>query len=153
MRLRVVAVGRAKDGPARTLFADYARRLPWRLDLVEVEAKGRGLKPKERKAREAVLLLKAVPEDAYLIALDARGRALSSEAFARKLHDLEQRRAGSLAFALGGAEGLDGAVLGRADFILSLGPMTWPHLIARVMLVEQLYRAASISRGHPYHRG
>lgn len=152
MRVVVAAVGRAKRAPIGALFAEYAGRLPWRIELVEVEEK-RPLPPERLKAREAELLLAAVPRDAFLIALDRRGESLTSKAFARKMEACLRQGASSLAFLIGGAEGLGEAVLEKADLVLSLGPMTWPHLLVRVLLAEQLYRAASILSGHPYHRG
>lgn len=104
------------------------------------------------RRREAQAILAALPANSHLVALDLGGEAASSEALA---HLLERWQAlgRPLAFALGGAEGLDGAVLGRAEFRLSLGAMTWPHALARAMLLEQLYRAQCIRTGHPYHRG
>lgn len=152
MRVVVLAVGRAKRAPIGALFREYAARVPWRIELVEVAEK-RPLPPERLTAREGELLLAAVPRDAFLIALDRRGKSLTSEAFARKIEAWRSQGASDLAFLIGGAEGLGEAVLEKADFCLSLGPMTWPHLLVRVLLAEQLYRAASILAGHPYHRG
>ena len=112
----------------------------------------RKLAPPELKTREATLLLNAVPKGAAIVALDRRGTALSSEAFAQRL--ATWRDAGAdLAFLIGGAEGLAESVLERAQLVLSFGAMTWPHLLARAMLLEQIYRAQQILAGHPYHRG
>src|SRR5690606_18149242 len=97
------------------------------------------------------LLLKAAPPGALIVALDERGRALDSAGFAAQL--ARWRDAGrDLAFLIGGADGLDDEVRAKAGFLLSLGPMTWPHQLARVLLAEQLWRAYSILSGHPYHR-
>jgi 23S rRNA (pseudouridine1915-N3)-methyltransferase len=104
------------------------------------------------KAREAELILEALPPSATLVALDGRGAAWSSREFADHLAIWRDRGVAELAFAIGGAEGLRVAVLDRAAAILSFGPMTWPHLLARGMLLEQLYRAQQILAGHPYHR-
>ena len=104
------------------------------------------------KAREAELILEALPPAATLVALDERGAAWSSREFADHLAVWRDRGVAELAFAIGGAEGLGAAVLDRAAAILSLGPMTWPHLLVRGMLLEQLYRAQQILAGHPYHR-
>lgn len=148
MRITVCAVGRVRRGPEQALWDDYTRRLSWPVTLREVEDKRGG---PERQTREAALLRAAVPEGAVVIALDGRGRALSSEAFADRLG--QWRDGGrSLAFLIGGADGLTDDLRGRADLLLSLGAMTWPHQLARVMLIEQIYRAASILAGHPYHR-
>jgi 23S rRNA (pseudouridine1915-N3)-methyltransferase len=147
--MRLIAIGRARDSPEAALFARYAARLRPRLDLSEL-AEGRGAAA-EVKRREGEALLSALPSDAFAVALDRTGAAPDSLALAALL----ERWLGAgrpLCFLIGGAEGLDAPVLRRADHILSLGPMTWPHMLARVMLAEQLYRARSISSGHPYHR-
>ena len=151
MRLAIVAVGRQRAGPLKELERHYAERITFPLALREVEEK-RKLSPAEMKAREAELLLDAVPKGATLVALDGRGTALTSEAFAKRL-DAWRQSAADLAFVIGGAEGLDNSVLKKATFVLSLGAMTWPHLLARGMLLEQIYRAQQILAGHPYHRG
>jgi 23S rRNA (pseudouridine1915-N3)-methyltransferase len=104
------------------------------------------------KAREGELLLGALPRRVPLIALDERGSAWSSRALADRIAVWRDGGNAELAFAIGGPDGLDSAVLGRAEAVLSLGPMTWPHLLARGMLLEQLYRAQQILAGHPYHR-
>ncbi len=152
MRLVLAAVGRARAGPMRDLFEAYARRLVWPLDLREVEVRRR-LAPAALRAEEAKRLRAAVPEGAVVVALDARGRELSSEAFARRLEGWREARVRRVAFLIGGAEGLDPALRESADLVLAFGAMTWPHMLARVMLVEQIYRAQQILAGHPYHRG
>jgi 23S rRNA (pseudouridine1915-N3)-methyltransferase len=119
--------------------------------IVELEEKRR-LPPTELKEREARLILDAAPSGARLVALDERGDTWSSRAFADRLAAWRDGGTAALAFAIGGAEGLGSAVIARADAVMSLGPMTWPHLLARSMLLEQLYRAQQILAGHPYHR-
>jgi 23S rRNA (pseudouridine1915-N3)-methyltransferase len=104
------------------------------------------------KAREAELILAALPARSRLVAVDARGEMWSSRGFADRLARWRDAGIPELAFAIGGAEGLDHAILDRAAATLSLGPMTWPHFLARGMLLEQLYRAQQILAGHPYHR-
>jgi 23S rRNA (pseudouridine1915-N3)-methyltransferase len=155
MRITLAAVGRAKAGPARDLFEHYAERLKHAplgpIALKEVEER-RPLAAAELKAREAELLRAAVPADARMIALDERGRALTSLEFARLLGRWRDEGIKDTAFLIGGAEGLDQSLREAADRILSLGPMTWPHLLVRGLLAEQLYRAQSILTGHPYHR-
>ena len=149
MEIVVAAVGRMKTGPTRTLWDDYAKRITWPLTLREVEEK-RPLAGAELKAREADLLRQAVPDRATLICLDAGGKQIDSPAFAKKMSDW--REAGPVAFAIGGADGLDGTLLKAASFTLSLGAMTWPHMLARTLLIEQIYRAQCILTNHPYHR-
>ena len=150
MRLVVAAAGRGRDDPAQRLFEDYRKRLPWPLELREVRAGGGG---KAGPEKEAAALLKGLPADAYVVALDGGGKALTSEEFAARLASVRDDGRAVIAFLIGGADGHGAPVLDRADMVLSLGPMTWPHLLARAMLAEQLWRAASILAGHPYHRG
>ena len=119
--------------------------------IVELEEK-RKLAPPELKTREGELILAAVPAGAYLVALDERGAAWSSRDLAGRLAAWRDQSVATLAFAIGGAEGLSAAVTARADAVLALGAMTWPHLLARCLLLEQLYRAQQIMAGHPYHR-
>lgn len=155
MRLHVCAVGRLRAGPERDLFDDYSRRF-------ERTGRSLGLGPilehevESRKgggaAAEAELLSSAIPEAATLVALDERGRLLSSPDFAAWIAARRDAGRADLAFLIGGADGLAPALRDRADLALSLGPMVWPHMLARVMLAEQLYRAAQILAGTPYHR-
>jgi 23S rRNA (pseudouridine1915-N3)-methyltransferase len=152
MRLHVIAVGRLKGGPHEALARYYAERIAWPLTLRDVEEK-RPLSASEIREREGALLLAAAPPRATLVALDARGQALTSEAFAERLQRWRDSGIDDLAFLIGGAEGLADAVRQKAHLVLSLGAMTWPHLLARGMLLEQLYRAQQILAGHPYHRG
>lgn len=153
MRLTLVAVGRLRGEPLAEAFAEYARRLKaarWPLEVIEVEEK-RKLSGAELAAREAALLLAAVPAGSHVIALDARGKSLTSEAFASALGRLQDAGRG-VTFLVGGADGFAPAVREAADQLLSLGAMTWPHKLVRVLLAEQLFRAQSILAGHPYHR-
>lgn len=152
MRLVIAAVGKLKAGPIKALYDDYAGRLPWPVTLKEI-ANRTDKSAAERKRREGEALLAAIPDDAALVALDGRGRALASEAIAERLRAFRDSGTASLAFAIGGADGLDDAVRRRAALALAFGPQTWPHFLVRVMLAEQLYRAATLLAGHPYHRG
>ena len=155
MRLHLIAVGRQKAGPARALTDDYLTRFdrtgralglgPVVLREVE-DRKGGGM------AAEAALIARAVPDGAVLCVLDERGQIESSRSFADRLAAWRDRGIGDLALVIGGADGLDADLRARADFALSFGPMVWPHMLVRVMLAEQLYRAASILAGSPYHR-
>lgn len=131
------------------LFADYAGRLRPKLTVQEVPD-GHGA-PAEIKRREAASLLAALPGSAFAVALDMDGAAPDSAELARLL-DRWLAAGRPVCFAIGGAEGLDAAVLARADARLSLGRLTWPHMLVRVMLAEQLFRARAIASGHPYHR-
>jgi 23S rRNA (pseudouridine1915-N3)-methyltransferase len=144
--VHVIAVGRLREGPELALFERYNARLRPRLTLIEVaEARGSAA---EVKRREGVALLAAVPREAFVVALDLGGQALDSAGFSTRITAWGR----PACFVIGGAEGLDASVLDRADFVLSMGVMTWPHFLVRAMLAEQLYRAQAIATGHPYHR-
>ena len=147
--MHVIAIGRLRNAPEADLFDRYNGRLRPRLTVVEVpEARG---DPATVKRQETAALLGALPRDTFAVPLDLGGQVLGSEALAGKLrHWSELGR--PISFLIGGAEGLDRAILARADFVLSLGALTWPHFLVRAMLAEQLYRAQAISLGHPYHR-
>jgi 23S rRNA (pseudouridine1915-N3)-methyltransferase len=156
MRVTLCAVGRARRGPEADLVVDYLARFD-RIgrsvslgpsSVVEVEARGGG-----GTAAEARLLSAAIPAGAVLTVLDERGVCVSSEAFAGQLNRWAEDGRREAAFVIGGADGLEATLRERADLVLSLGSMVWPHLLVRAMLAEQLYRAASILAGSPYHRG
>lgn len=151
MKITIVAVGRMKRGPMEALCREYADRLPWSLSIHEVEAKKR-LEGEALKAEEAGLIAARIPDGAVVVAMDERGRGLSSEALAERVGAWRDQGRGEICFVIGGADGLDPTLRDRADLILAFGPQTWPHMLARVMLVEQVYRAERILAGHPYHR-
>jgi 23S rRNA (pseudouridine1915-N3)-methyltransferase len=144
-----------KAGPEKTLIDDYLTRFGRTgralglgpASVVEVEdRKGGGM------AAEAELLRRAVPKSAVICALDERGSVMSSPRFARRLADWRDGGSGDLAVLIGGADGIDPSLRAEAQFSLSFGAMVWPHMLVRVMLSEQLYRAATILAGGPYHR-
>ncbi|MDG6094335.1 23S rRNA (pseudouridine(1915)-N(3))-methyltransferase RlmH [Acetobacter sp. AN02] len=147
--MRLIAVGRMKDAAEKALTERYLRRLSPPLVITELPD-GKG-SPAEIKRREGEALLKALPSRAFVIALDQGGRSLTSTAFASALSEW-QSGGREICFLIGGAEGLDAAVIGRADQLLNFGQMTWPHMLVRIMLTEQIYRARAILAGHPYHR-
>ena len=155
MRLHVDAVGRHRAGPEAAMVADYLARTARTgrgvglsgATLTEVEAR----KP-ATPAREADALRRAIPEGATLVALDERGRTMTSPAFAERIAGWRDGGVRDAVFAIGGADGLDPDLRAGAALAVSFGPMVWPHLLARVMLAEQLYRAAAILAGAPYHR-
>lgn len=155
MRVQICAVGRLRAGPELALIDDYLARFdrtgralslgPAEMREVE-DRKGGGM------AAEAALLSRAIPDRAVVLALDERGRTMTSPDFADTLARHRDDGAQDLALLIGGADGLDPALRDRADLTLSFGRMVWPHMLARVMLSEQLYRAATILAGSPYHR-
>jgi 23S rRNA (pseudouridine1915-N3)-methyltransferase len=151
IRLYLLAIGRLRRGLLYDLQALYAGRIVPPVTLLELEEKRR-LPAAELKQREGELILAAVPPGARLVALDEHGASWTSRQFADRLAAWRDAGTAALAFAIGGTDGLGQAVIDRADAVLSLGPMTWPHLLARSLLLEQLYRAQQILAGHPYHR-
>jgi len=151
MRAVIVIAGKLKQGPERALFDHYTRRLNPPLELLEVEEKRNLDLPKKMKS-EGEKLLAAVPEGAFTIALDEKGKSLSSSQLAGKIAALRDDGRGDLAFLIGGAGGLDPSVREKADLTLSLGALTWPHKLVPGLLAEQLFRVQSILTGHPYHR-
>jgi len=151
VRVTVAAIGRDRAGPARALFEEYCKRSMWPVRLVEIAPKRR-LPLERRLADEALRLVQAAPEGALLVALDEHGRQLDSLAFARRLGDWRDQGRSEIAFLIGGPDGLAPSLVERADAVVALGPMTWPHRLVRVLLAEQLYRAQAILAGHPYHR-
>ncbi|CAA7625283.1 Ribosomal RNA large subunit methyltransferase H [Magnetospirillum sp. LM-5] len=151
MKLWLAAVGRAKPGPEQDLYQQYVRRLAAPITLREVEEK-RPLPMAARMAREAELLLAAIPERALVVALDERGKTVGSEDFAAQIGRWRDDGVADLAFLIGGADGHGEAVRSRAQLLLSFGAMTWPHMLVRAMLAEQVWRAQAILSGHPYHR-
>ena len=156
MRVHLCAVGRLRKGPERALVDDYTTRFNRTgralglgpLITHEVEDR-RGGSP----AGEAALLRRACPEGAVMVALDERGVLLDSPGFAAKLTGWRDGGQRDLAFVIGGADGLADELRSDATMALSFGAMVWPHMLVRVMLAEQLYRAATILAGGPYHRG
>ncbi|MCP1336707.1 23S rRNA (pseudouridine(1915)-N(3))-methyltransferase RlmH [Futiania mangrovi] len=154
MRLTVTAVGRLRRGPERELVDDYRARADaagravglFPVSVQEIDAKGGA-------EGEAQALLASLPPDTALIALDERGTEMSSEAFSALLADWRDAGRRDCVLMIGGADGFDRTVRDRADRTLAFGKMTWPHMMVRVMALEQIYRAITILSGHPYHRG
>jgi len=140
-----------KASPEKDLLAQYRVRLSSPFDMREVVCRKKGA-PESVKSWEGELLLQAMEPDTVAIGLDEQGASLSSLEFAHILENYRIERAKSLTFVIGGADGLSDAVQKRCQRLVSLGRMTWPHLLVRGMLVEQLYRAQQILMGHPYHR-
>lgn len=155
MRVHIVAVGRLRAGPERDLIDDYLTRFDRTgralalgpANVIEVEdKKNAGM------GAEAALLEKAIPNGALICIMDERGKVMTSPDFADQLGGWRDQGRQDIAFVIGGADGLDPAFRAKADAALSFGKMVWPHMLVRVMLSEQIYRAASILSGSPYHR-
>ena len=139
MKLHIVARGRIGRGPEAELVARYARRMTWPLAITEL--------PDTGPAR-----LPDAPSPSVAVVLDERGEALASAALAARLARWRDEGVREARFWIGAADGHEAALRDRADLLLAFGPATWPHLLARAMLAEQLYRATAILAGHPYHR-
>ena len=155
MRVHICAVGRLRKGPERDLYDDYLTRFDRTgralalgpAQLIEVEDKKGGGMP-----AEAALLERAIPTGSLICMMDERGKVQSSPEFADMLGQWRDQGRQDVAFVIGGADGIDPNLRDRADAALSFGKMVWPHMLVRVMLAEQLYRAASILSNGPYHR-
>lgn len=137
LKLSIIGYGKAGRGPEAELVERYCKRIPWGATVLEL---GDGA------------VLPAAAPGSRTIVLDERGTALSSEALARRLGQWRDEGVRETRFLLGPADGHDAGTRASADLVLALGPATWPHLLARAMLAEQLYRAWAILAGHPYHR-
>lgn len=155
MRITILAVGHKAPGWVQEGFNEYARRMPAeaRLDLVELkpDERGPGRSADKAKVNEGERILAAVPQGATLLALDERGRGVTTQGLSVMLSDW-MRDATSPCFVIGGADGLSDEVRERAAKLISLSTLTLPHALVRVVLAEQLYRAWSILARHPYHR-
>lgn len=159
MRLVVIAIGRLKQGPERELaeryrerFDDIGRKLGFRgLEVHEIP-ESRARDAGSRIAEEAAAISAAIPPKSILVALDERGDNIDSSAFARHLGRWRDDQVANTIFVIGGADGLSPDLRRMAKLRMAFGSATWPHQMVRVMLLEQVYRAATILAGHPYHR-
>ena len=159
MHLVVISIGRLKQGPERELteryrerFDDIGRKLGFRgLEIHEIP-ESRARDAATRIAEEAKAIAAAMPEKSTLVALDERGENIESLAFARHLARWRDQQVANTIFAIGGADGLSPDLRRKAKLRMAFGSATWPHQLVRIMLLEQIYRAATILAGHPYHR-
>jgi 23S rRNA (pseudouridine1915-N3)-methyltransferase len=159
MRILIAAVGRLKQGPERELAeryrkraADFGRKVGMQaFDVVEIR-ESRADSADRRMLEESIAIANVIPERAVTVILDERGSTMNSAAFAGRLQDWRAGDRPALAFIIGGADGLAPSLRDKADLALAFGPLTWPHQLVRIMLLEQLYRAVTILGGHPYHR-
>ncbi|WP_210485378.1 23S rRNA (pseudouridine(1915)-N(3))-methyltransferase RlmH [Microvirga antarctica] len=158
MRLSLLAVGRLKSGPERELVERYRQRIEnlgrglgmAGIDLLEL-AESRARRDDDRRSEEAAAILERAGS-AGLVVFDERGKSPSSDVFAGRIRQWRDEGVHGLAFVIGGPDGLDPEVLGRAKLVVSFGSLTMPHQIVRALVVEQVYRALTIIAGHPYHR-
>ncbi len=153
MRQLLLCVGKLGGGAYGELFQHYIKQIRGTLEVIEISDAPPSSSAAARKAKEAEALLAKLPPQSYLIALDARGKHFTSEAFSDLLAEQAVRGTKQLTYMIGGQDGLDETIIKRAQCTLALGSMIWPHKLARVMLAEQIFRAQCIRSGHPYHAG
>lgn len=159
MRIVLIAVGRLKQGPERELaeryrsrFDDLGRRLGFRSIEIHEIGESRARDAATRMSEEAAAIAAQVPERSVLVTLDEHGQNIDSSGFAGRIGRWRDETAPAAVFVIGGADGLSPELQRRAKLAMAFGAATWPHQIVRVLLLEQLYRAATILAGHPYHR-
>ena len=152
MNLTILAIGKMKkNAPEKALIDDYIKQSGWPIKIIELEEK-KALTGQALKEAQSDLLFKNIPQNAKIIVLDERGENISSHQFAQKLISWQDTGCRNIALLIGGADGHSDALRQKADFVLSFGKMTLPHMLLRTVLCEQLYRAYTISIGHPYHK-
>ncbi len=144
MKIEILAIGRLKKGALFDVASDYLKRITWPCILIEMEGKN--------TADERAKLLEALKPEAFVVAMDETGISLPSRAFAKKIQTLQNEACPMMQIIIGGADGLSDDLRERANLLLSFGSQTWPHMLARAMLLEQIYRAQQILSNHPYHR-
>lgn len=143
LSIEFITIGKLKNDPLLDVFEDYRKRLTCKFSLLELEGK--------TQAEQLPKIIEKLNPAAALVVMDERGKTLSSRDFAAKI-DAWQTTFGTIQFVIGGADGLSDDIRKKATLLLSFGSQTWPHMLARVMLMEQVYRAQQILAGHPYHR-
>jgi 23S rRNA (pseudouridine1915-N3)-methyltransferase len=159
MHVAIIAVGRMKAGPERELIARYQKRFALSgknlglsgSDIIEI-SESKASSSELRKSEEAKKIVDAIPDGAFVIALDEHGKNISSTTLSQKVLRIQEDGNRAIVFLIGGADGHGDLALKRANLTLSFGQLTWPHQIVRLLLVEQLYRITTIQSGHPYHR-
>ncbi len=153
MQVVIAAVGKAKRKAEAELVAHYLKQTRWDITVKEIPDAPENLSADARRAREAQAFEKLLVTGSRLIALDSTGKSLTSPQFARLIQDAQTHAIKTLVLAIGGQDGLDTALVKRARAVVAFGAATWPHQLLRAMLAEQLYRAYTITIGHPYHLG
>ena len=153
MQITIAAVGRAKHKPEAALIAHYLKLTRCDITVHEIPDAPSNLSADARRAREADAIAKRMTSTSRLLVMDARGKSLSSEVFAGLIQTAQKNAVKHILIAIGGQDGLDASLIKRADAVIAFGAATWPHQLLRAMLMEQLYRAYTITIGHPYHVG
>lgn len=150
LSIDLIVIGALKKGSLYDLCADYQKKIRWRLNLHVYESKIRD--PAAMQIDEHKKIMSLIKPDSFVVAMDERGQSIKSTVFASKIETLQDSGQKNIQFIIGGADGLNDVIRSRANLLLSFGKQTWPHMFARVMLLEQIYRAQQILAGHPYHR-
>jgi 23S rRNA (pseudouridine1915-N3)-methyltransferase len=150
LKIDIIVVGKVKKGPWHELIDDYIARTKWPVHLIEVESKFTD--SKAQQSHEQRLILEKLDENSFVIVMDERGDGLRSLDFAQTLQKIQSTGSDKITFLIGGAEGFTDEIRQKANMMMSFGQQTWPHVMVRVMLLEQIYRAQQIIVGHPYHR-
>ena len=151
MRVSILAIGKNRQGVFKDLYEFYAKRVQWEIQLVEVEIR-KTLDWKTQRLNETRKLLSSVPKDSLIVILDESGKLLTSRALSNWINDQVDNGAKDVSFLIGGSHGLDLSAISSPSLTISLGRVTWPHLMIRGMIAEQLYRAQQILKNHHYHR-
>ena len=153
MKISIISIGKFENSPQKAVFENYAKRLKWKIELKEYDLKNsKSLSIDKVKEEEGKIILKSLKPSSKIIALDERGKQFSSISFANIISDFALKGESDITFIIGGANGLSKEVLEKSHLKISFGLMTFPHLMVRSILIEQLYRAQTIISGHPYHR-
>ncbi len=151
MQIKILTVGKIKEGPISNIIKDYLKRTPEKIKIIEIEVKKK-LDPISLKEEESKLIIKELSNNSYSIALDERGDNISSEEFSKIIYNQKTIGIKELFFIIGGAYGLSPSIRKRANITISFGKLVWPHKMARMMLIEQIYRSSMINKNHPYHK-
>lgn len=153
MKISIISIGKFENSPFKQVFETYLKRLKWKIELKELDLRNaHNFSVEKIKEGEGELILKNIKPNSKLIVLDEDGKQFSSLEFAKLFSDFALKGDSDLTFVIGGANGLSNELLEKAKLKISLGKMTFPHMMVRAILIEQLYRAQSIKEGHPYHR-
>jgi len=150
MNIQLLVVGRLKQGAHYDLFQNYLKRMEWTVSVHEIESRHKDQKKIHKD--ETTQILDRLNSQSFIIAMDERGKTLSSRQFSSKFQALQNDGQSQVQIIIGGADGLNNEIRKRSNFLLSFGQQTWPHMLARVMLLEQIYRSQQILKNHPYHR-
>lgn len=148
--ITIIAAGKLKKGPLNDLKEEYLKRIQWPVKIQEIDSKQNN--PQIINKEENQKFSDSVTSGSYLIVMDETGKTIKSKEFSEMFERIENQGISNFDIIIGGADGISEYLKKKADFLLSFGKQTWPHMMARVMLLEQIYRAQQIRAGHPYHR-